>query len=69
MPKQGKFNFGHKLRASQSHHIKILLPANEKGEIAFEFMENFVKAVEKEVIKSVVLWSEKRLNAAKTLTQ
>lgn len=62
---QGKFDFGHKLRASQSYDIKILLPVNKNGQIAFEFMETFIKAVEKEVIKSVVLWSEKRLNATK----
>ena len=39
--------------------------ANQNGQIAFEFMETFINAVEKEVIKSVVLWSEKRLNATK----
>lgn len=38
---------------------------NQNNQIAFEFMETFIKAVEKEVIKSVVLWSEKRLNATK----
>ena len=62
---QGKFDFGHKLRASQSYDIKILLPVNQNNTIAFEFMETFIKAVEKEAIKSVVLWSEKRLNATK----
>ena len=62
---QGKFDFGHKLRASQSYDIKILLPINQNNQIAFEFMENFISAVQKEAIKSVVLWSEKRLNATK----
>lgn len=38
---------------------------NQNGQIAFEFIENFISAVQKEVIKSVVLWSEKRLNAIK----
>mgnify|MGYP004559358933 FL=1 len=38
---------------------------NQNGQIAFEFMETFISAVQKEVIKSVVLWSEKRLNATK----
>ncbi|WP_082858137.1 restriction endonuclease subunit S [Campylobacter iguaniorum] len=45
--------------------IKIEFPINKDGTIAFEFMENYIKAIEKEVIKSVVLWSEKRLNATK----
>lgn len=107
---QGKFDFGHKLRASQSYDIKILLPilpslrtseadeaihnkgadchefadanvgltsksrndeflANQNGQIAFEFMETFISAVQKEVIKSVVLWSEKRLNATKAIVE
>lgn len=47
------------------NEIKILLPINQNNQIAFEFMENFISAVQKEVIKSVVLWSEKRLNATK----
>lgn len=55
---QGKFDFGHKLRASQSYDIKILLPINQNNQIAFELMETFISAVQKEVVKSVVLWSE-----------
>ena len=63
------FGFSSMLSKTKIEKETLELPANEKGEIAFEFMENFIKAVEKEVIKSVVLWSEKRLNVAKTLTQ
>lgn len=46
-------------------NTSISLPINSSGEIDFTFMETFIKAVEKEAIKSVVLWSEKRLNATK----
>ncbi len=45
---------------------KIKLPT-KNGEIDFDFMRVFIKAVEKEVIKGVVLWSEKRLNATKQI--
>ena len=48
---------------SKSRNDEFL--ANQNGQIAFEFMETFIKAIEKEAIKSVVLWSEKRLNATK----
>lgn len=48
---------------SKSRNDEFL--ANQNGQIAFEFMETFISAVQKEVIKSVVLWSEKRLNATK----
>lgn len=37
---------------------KIKLPINKNGQIAFDFMESFISAVQKEVIKSVNLWSE-----------
>lgn len=46
-------------------NTSISLPINSSGDIDFVFMETFIKAVEKEAIKSVVLWSEKRLNATK----
>ncbi len=45
---------------------KLHLPT-KNGEIDFDFMRVFIKAVEKEVIKGVVLWSEKRLNATKQI--
>lgn len=51
------------------NETKILLPINQNNQIAFEFMETFIKAIEKEVIKSVVLWSEKRLNATKAIVE
>lgn len=35
------------------------------GKIAFEYMESFIKALQKEVIKSVNLWNEKELKATK----
>nr|WP_283249677.1 restriction endonuclease subunit S [Helicobacter turcicus] len=47
----------------------ILLPLNRTSDkdkdykIAFDFMENFIKALEKESIKDVVLWGEKKLKA------
>ncbi len=46
-------------------NTSISLPINSSGDIDFAFMETFIKAIEKEVIKSVVLWNEKRLNATK----
>lgn len=47
------------------NETKILLPINQNNQITFEFMKTFISAVQKEAIKSVVLWSEKRLNATK----
>lgn len=44
---------------------KITLPVCENGEINFAFMESFIKATQKQVIKSVVLYSESKLKAYK----
>ncbi len=42
----------------------LLLPIKD-GEIYYEFMENFIKAIEKLVIKDVVLWADKKIEATK----
>ena len=46
---------------------KIILPTNDGGEIDYEFMENFIKAIEKLVIKDVVLWADKKIEATKNV--
>jgi hypothetical protein len=44
----------------------ILLPTLD-GEINFSFMGNFIKAIEKLVIKDVVLWADKKIEATKNI--
>ena len=61
----GLFDYANKFNRQIAKQMTIKLPINQNNQIAFKFMETFIKAVEKEVIKSVVLWSEKRLNATK----
>ena len=46
---------------------KVLLPVNKNGQIDFDFMEYFISAVQKEVIKGVNLWSQKRINTTKAI--
>jgi len=60
----GKFSYGKKLRSSQSRNIKMKLPIKD-GAIDFDFMETLIRAVKKLVIKDVVLYSERKINAAK----
>lgn len=43
---KGKFDYGHKLRSSQSLDFKILLPKSMEGKIDFSFMEDFVRELE-----------------------
>ena len=61
---EGKFSYGKKLRSSQSYNIKMILPVKE-GKIDFDFIENFIVAIQKLVIKNVVLYSDRKIKATK----
>ena len=43
----------------------VFLPLDSKGDIDFAFMQTLIKAVEKLVIKDLVVWNEKKLRATK----
>ena len=58
------FGFSNMLSKTKIEKETLNLPTIN-GTIAFEFMETFISAVQKEVIKSVVLWKQKHLNATK----
>lgn len=61
----GKFSYGKKLRSSQSLNIRMKLPAIN-GKPDFEIMETFISAIQKLVIKDVVLYNEGKADAAKS---
>ena len=50
---QGKYDFGHKLRSSQSYDFKISLPTTANNEIDFDFMESFIRELEEERIREL----------------
>ena len=52
--------WGYKLDDIKS--TELLIPTLN-WQIDFEFMENFIRAVEKLVIKDLVIWNEKKMNA------
>lgn len=56
---------GYKLDDIKNHKIK--LPITASGEIDFEFMNNFIKAIEKLVIKDVVLYTDNKIKATKSI--
>ena len=62
---RGKFSFGKKLRSSQSFNFRIFLPVNSDGSPDYAFMETFISAVQKLVIKDVVLYADKKIAATK----
>ncbi|MBP3224409.1 MAG: restriction endonuclease subunit S, partial [Campylobacter sp.] len=54
---------GYKLEELKYHQIYLPIDKFEKPN--FDFMENFIKAIQKLVIKDVVLWADKKINATK----
>ena len=56
----GKFDFGNKLRSSQSLDFKMKLPTKNK-EPNYELMQTLISAIQKLVIKDVVLYVDKKV--------
>ena len=61
----GKFSYGHKLRSSQSLGFKMLLPTLASGLPDYGYMETFMRAVQKLVVKDVADYAAKRISATK----
>ena len=47
------------------NETKILLPISEDGKINYKFIKDFIKAIEKLVIKDIVLWADKKIEVTK----
>ncbi|WP_201790324.1 restriction endonuclease subunit S [Campylobacter sp. P0103] len=64
-----KLKFSYELKASWERvkNENIKLPITTNGEIDFEFMNNFIKAIEKLVIKDVVLYTDNKIKATKSI--
>lgn len=59
-----KFSFGNKLRSSQSLNFKMRLPTQNQ-EPDYKLMETFISAIQKLVIKDVVLYTDRKIEATK----
>ena len=57
----GKFDYGNKLRSSQSLNFNMKLPLKDKKP-DFVIMETFISAIQKLVIKDIVLYVNKKIN-------
>ncbi|MDQ5920411.1 MAG: hypothetical protein QG673_467 [Pseudomonadota bacterium] len=62
----GRFFYGKKLRSSQSLNFKIKLPIQDQ-EPDYEMMETFISAIQKLVIRDVVLYAESKILATKSI--
>ncbi len=62
-----KYTWGNSISKSKIKNDKILLPVTTNGEIDFDFMELFIRAVQKTVIKNVVLFTDEKIKATKRI--
>ena len=64
----GKYSYGKKLRSSQSLHFKMQIPAKD-GKPDYTTMETLISAVQKLVIKEVVLYANQKIETTKAVTK
>ena len=63
----GKFNYGNKLRSSESYNIEIFLPSSNDNEPDLKTTEVFISAIKKLVIKDVVEFAKAKTEATKAV--
>ena len=64
----GKYSYGKKLRSSQSFNFKMQLPTKD-GKIDFSYMELLISAIQKLVIKDVVLYADEKIQSTKKIVK
>lgn len=65
---RGKYSYGKKLRSSQSVHFKMQLPTKD-GKPDYDTMATLISAVQKLVIKDVVLYADGKIEKTKAITK
>lgn len=60
----GRFSYGNKFNRAIAREFLIKLPT-KNGEIDFEFMENLISALQKMVIKEVVFYADRKIEATR----
>ena len=63
---KGKFSFGKKLRSSQSKCFKMMLPT-KNGKLDKKTMDLLISAIQKLVIKDVVLYADEKIAKTKQI--
>lgn len=64
---KAKFGYEKQYRQKSFAKHKIKLPITQNGEIDFDFMESFIKAIQKECIKGVDSYLSKNIATTKEL--
>lgn len=61
------YSYTHQYRIKSFNNTTILLPIDNLGEIDFFYMEKYIKAIEKLVIKDVVKYKDDVIDKTKEL--
>lgn len=64
----GKFDYGHNFYAKDADALDIMLPAKD-GKPDYTTMETLISAVQKRVIKEVVLYANQKIETTKAVTK
>ncbi len=65
---RGKYSYGKKLRSSQSLHFKMQLPSKD-NKPDYDTMKTLISAVQKLVIKDVVIYADRKIEKTKEITK
>ncbi|GIZ14496.1 type I restriction modification protein [Capnocytophaga catalasegens] len=65
---EGKFSYGKKLRSSQSLKLQMMLPTQNNAP-NYDYMALLISAIQKLVIKDVVLYADRKIEATKKVIQ
>ena len=65
---QGKFSYGNKLRSSQSSAFEMQIMV-KNGKPDYKSMELLISAIQKLVIKDVVLYTQNKAESAKNVLE
>ncbi|GIM54837.1 type II restriction enzyme [Capnocytophaga cynodegmi] len=65
---EGKFSYGKKLRSSQSLKLQMMLPSQNNAP-NYDYMALLISAIQKLVIKDVVLYADRKIEATKKVIQ
>lgn len=63
-----KFDYTQKWNKERMSKTSILLPINQINEIDYDFMETYIKAIEKKVIQKVITWKDSEMKTLKIVS-
>ncbi len=61
----GRFDYANKFNRTIAKKMNISLPVTDDNEIDYNFMETYIKAIEKKVIQKVIAWKDSEMKTLK----